>query len=78
MGTAELVKYLAQCLVDEPEHVEVEEAKGERSSVIRLRVADEDVGKVIGRRGRIVRAIRVVAKAAAAREGIRVDVEIAE
>ena len=74
MGTAELVKYLAQCLVDDPEQVTV----ADRSGVVQLRVSSDDVGKVIGRRGRIVRAIRVVAKAAAAREGIRVDVEIAE
>ncbi len=78
MGTVELVRYLTKALVDEPEAVEVREVAGERSSIIEITVAPDDIGKVIGKRGRIVHAIRTVAKAAAAREDKRVEVEIME
>lgn len=73
-----MVKYIARLLVDEPDAVEVNEVSGERSSIIEICVSPGDVGKVIGKRGRIVHAIRTVAKAAAAKEGKRVEIEILE
>lgn len=72
----ELVEYLAKVLVDHPEQVQVNEVAGEQTVILEVRVAPEDVGKIIGKQGRIVRAIRTVAKAAAARTGKRVEVEI--
>ncbi len=72
----ELVELLAKALVDNPEAVEVNEIEGEKSVILELKVAPEDMGKVIGKQGRIAKAIRTVAKAAAAKEGKRVVVEI--
>ncbi|MEW6546355.1 MAG: KH domain-containing protein [Bacillota bacterium] len=72
----ELVELLVRALVDNPEEVEVSEVEGERSVVLEVRVAPEDVGKVIGKQGRIVQALRTVVKAAAAREGKKAVVEI--
>lgn len=72
----ELVELLAKALVDNPDAVEVNQIEGEKSVVLELKVADEDMGKVIGKQGRIAKAIRTVAKAAAAKEGKRVVVEI--
>ena len=67
----ELLEYLARELVDEPDEVQVEEVDDDRGVLLTLRVAKDDMGKVIGRGGRTARAIRTVMKAAAAREGIR-------
>ncbi len=78
MPVAELVEYLARSLVDDPDSVEVNEVAGERSAVVEVSVAPDDIGKIIGRNGRIVGAIRTVVKAAAAKEGRRVEVEILE
>jgi len=75
---AELLAYLALELVDEPDAVRVETEEREGALVLRLHVAADDVGKVIGRGGRIVRALRTVVRASAAREGRRVLIEIAE
>lgn len=75
-GLRELVEYLARSLVDRPEAVAVREVAGERSVRLEVRVDPADVGKVIGRQGRIVRAIRAVARAAGARAGKRVEVEV--
>ena len=72
----ELVEYIAKALVDHPDRVEVRQVEGERSVILELRVAPEDMGKVIGKQGRIAQAIRVVAKAAALRMGKNVHVEI--
>lgn len=72
----ELVKFIAQSLVDNPEMVEVKEIEGEQSVIIELRVAPEDMGKVIGKQGRIAKAIRTVVKAAATKENKRAIVEI--
>lgn len=74
----DLVEYLAKSLVDQPEAVEVSEVSGERSVVLEIKVAPDDMGKIIGKHGRIVKAIRTVAKAAATKEGKRVEVEIIE
>jgi len=72
----DLVEVLAKALVDHPESVIVEMKEREKSSVIELRVAPDDMGKVIGKQGRIARAIRTVVKAAATKERKRVTVEI--
>ncbi|MDK2822155.1 MAG: uncharacterized protein PWQ67_1201 [Clostridia bacterium] len=72
----ELVEFLAKSLVDNPDQVKVNEVEGERSVVLELTVAPEDMGKVIGKQGRIAKAIRTVVKAAAARQGKKVVVEI--
>ncbi|GFN23960.1 MAG: KH domain-containing protein [Thermoanaerobacteraceae bacterium] len=72
----ELVETLARALVDHPDEVRVTQIEGEKSVILELRVAPADMGKVIGKQGRIARAIRTVVKAAAAREGKRVVVEI--
>lgn len=71
-----LVEYIVKALVDSPERVEVREVQGERSVIIELRVAPEDMGKVIGKQGRIAKAIRTVVSAAAVKENKRVMVEI--
>ena len=74
----ELLEYLARQLVDEPGAVRVEEIDDGDDLVLRLHVAEGDVGKVIGRQGRIARALRTVVRAAAVREQRRVLVEIAD
>jgi uncharacterized protein len=75
---AELLAYLARELVDDPEAVRVDVEEREGALVLRLHVAQDDLGKVIGRGGRIVRALRTIMRATAVREGRRVLVEIAE
>ncbi|MCG9968191.1 KH domain-containing protein [Pelotomaculum terephthalicicum JT] len=72
----ELVEILAKALVDQPEKVNVHLVEKEKSILIELKVAPEDMGKVIGKQGRIARAIRTVVKAAATRHKKRVLVEI--
>ena len=74
---AELLAYLARELVDDPEAVRVSTDERDGALVLVLHVAPEDVGKVIGRQGRIVRALRTLVRASATREGRRVVVEIA-
>jgi predicted RNA-binding protein YlqC (UPF0109 family) len=74
----EIVEFLARRLVDEPDAVEVEEVEQEGAIVLRLHVAQDDVGKVIGRQGRIARALRSVVRASAARRKQRVLLEIVE
>ena len=71
-----LLEYLARQLVDCPDQVEVRELQGERSTILELRVAPEDMGKVIGRQGKTAQAIRTLVTAAGTREGKRVMVEI--
>lgn len=72
----ELVKIIAKALVDHPEAVEVREVEGSKSLVVELKVHEEDMGKVIGKHGRIAKAIRTVVKAAATKDDQRVVVEI--
>lgn len=72
----ELVEVIAKALVDNPEEVQVSEVSGEQSVIIELKVDPEDMGKVIGKQGRIAKAIRTVVKAAAIKENKRVIVEI--
>jgi len=72
----DLVEFIARSLVDDPEAVSVTEIEGERSIILELRVAPDDMGKVIGKQGKIAKAIRTITKATAAKEGKRVVVEI--
>lgn len=72
----ELVEYIAKSLVDNPEEVSVNEIEGSQSVIIELRVAEADMGKIIGKQGRIAKAIRTVVKAAAIKNNKRVVVEI--
>ena len=72
----ELVRTIASALVADPNAVEVEEQMDEDRSIIKLHVAQEDMGRVIGKQGRIAKAMRTVVKAAATRENKKVTVEI--
>lgn len=72
----ELLENIARSLVDHPDDVSVEVINGETSVVLELRVNQDDMGKVIGKQGRIAKAIRTVVKAAATKENKRVSVEI--
>ena len=72
----DLVEYIAKSLVDNPQEVDVREIEGDNSVVIELRVASEDMGKVIGKQGKIAKSIRILSKVLAAKEGKRVAIEI--
>lgn len=72
----ELIEIIAKALVDKPEEVRVNEIEGEKSIIYELTVAPEDMGKVIGKQGRIAKAIRTVVKSAAAKTNKKVMVEI--
>ena len=74
----ELVKYIAQSLVDYPDQVSVTEVEGNQTSVLELKVAKEDLGKVIGKQGRTARAIRTILSAASAKIKKRTVLEIVE
>lgn len=74
----ELVKYIAQALVDNPDQVEVSEVEGSQTSVLELKVAKEDLGKVIGKQGRSARAMRTILSAASAKLKKRTVLEIVE
>jgi uncharacterized protein len=74
----ELVEFLARALVEQPEAVRVDEVSENGDTVLEVRVADDDLGRVIGRNGRVANARRAVAKAAATHERRRVMVEILE
>jgi len=73
-----LVKYMAQALVDSPEVVEVSEIEGDKTSVIELRVSKEDLGKVIGKQGKTAKAMRTILSAASAKLRRRTVLEIIE
>lgn len=72
----ELVEVIAKALVDNPDEVVVTEKEDGKNIVVELHVASDDMGKVIGKQGRIAKAIRSVVKAASSKENKRVDVEI--
>lgn len=74
----ELILFIAKALVDRPEDVQVMEIKGEKTTVLELRVAQEDLGKVIGKEGRTARAMRTLLNATAAKERKRAVLEILE
>ena len=74
----EIVEYLARRLVDDPDAVRVQEIERDGDTIIELHVAKDDVGKVIGRQGRIARALRTIVRASAARRSGRTLLEIVE
>ncbi len=74
----ELVEIIARSLVDHPDDVSVTQVESDQSIVIELKVASDDMGKVIGKQGRIAKAIRTVIKAAATKEDKRVMLEIVQ
>lgn len=72
----ELLEQLAKALVDKPDEVEVSVVEGEKSVILQLKVAQDDVGKVIGKQGRIAKALRTIVKASSVKEGKKAVVEI--
>ena len=72
----ELVEFVVKSLVDAPDEVSVNVIEGEKSTILELKVAQEDVGKVIGKQGRIAKAIRTILSASATRDGKRANLEI--
>jgi predicted RNA-binding protein YlqC (UPF0109 family) len=74
----ELIDYMARALVDNPDQVKVSEIEGEQTSVLELRVAKEDLGKVIGKQGRTARAMRTILSAASTKIRKRAVLEIIE
>jgi uncharacterized protein len=74
----ELVQYLARYLVNNPEAVEVKETQGDTASVLELKVAPEDLGRIIGKQGRTAKSIRTILNAAASRTNRKVVLEIVE
>ena len=71
-----LVEYVAKALVDKSDAVKVDEVQDGNTTVYELEVDEEDIGKVIGRQGRVVRGLRALVKAAATRKGTRVDLDV--
>ena len=78
MALKALTEYIAKSLVDHPDLVDVNEIEGERTTVLELRVAEDDLGKIIGKHGRTAKAMRTVVNAAAAKEQKRAVLEILE
>ena len=74
----ELVEFISKALVDSPDDVEVSEVSGEQTVVLELRVAKNDLGKVIGKQGRTVKAMRAILNAASSKLKLRADLEILE
>ena len=73
-----VLEYVARSIVDDPDSVEVEADEGANSVSLRLHVAPDDMGRVIGRRGRVAQAIRTLVRAAGAREGVDAQVDIVD
>ena len=78
MPAKELVEYVAKSLVDDPESVRVEETRDRDGIVLELQVAEDDMGKVIGRNGSVAKALRTLLKVTSAREGEPVSLEIVD
>ncbi|HNR87744.1 MAG TPA: KH domain-containing protein [Spirochaetota bacterium] len=76
MGYRGLVEFMVKSLVDHPDEVELREIEGEKSTILELKVTKDDIGKVIGKHGRIARAIRTIINASATKSGKRVVLEI--
>jgi len=72
----ELVSYVAKALVDDPNEVEVNVIEGEKSTIIELKVSQDDIGKVIGKHGRIAKALRTILSATSTKTGKRIVLEI--
>ena len=75
-NVADLVEYLIAALVDNPDAIAIDVTDGEGTSLIEVHVDPEDVGKVIGRHGRVIKAVRTLARACAARDDLVADVEV--
>ena len=78
MALKTLVEYIAKSLVDHPDHVNVNEIEGEKTTILELKVNEDDLGKIIGRHGRTAKAMRTVINAAATKEQKRAVLEILE
>jgi len=74
----ELIEFMAKSLVEHPDEVTVSTFESDKGTVFQIKTAESDTGRIIGKEGRIIKAIRTVAKAAAVKEGIKVQVEIEE
>ncbi|PHS35226.1 MAG: RNA-binding protein [Alkaliphilus sp.] len=74
----ELVRVIIEALVDQPEKIEITETEGKQTIIIEIKVAQEDMGKVIGKQGRIAKAMRTVVKSAAMRDNKKVIIEIVD
>jgi predicted RNA-binding protein YlqC (UPF0109 family) len=72
----ELIEYVVRRLVSHPDEVHVDEVPSGRVTLYEISVAEDDMGKIIGRQGKVIRALRTVAKAGATRQGIRVEVDV--
>ena len=72
------IEYIAKCLVDRPEEVEVHEVEGTNTCILELRVGDGELGKIIGKHGHTIQAIRTILSGVAAKEGKRMVLEILE
>jgi predicted RNA-binding protein YlqC (UPF0109 family) len=75
-GLKDLLKFIVEHLVDNPQDVEVKEVENERSTVLELKVNEADMGKVIGKKGRIIKSLRIVVRAAAIHEGKSISIEL--
>ncbi len=78
LSVVDLVREIAQALVDEPAAVEVQSVAREENTVLRLKVAPQDVGKVVGRQGNVIRSLRTLAMTIGARIGRRIHLEIVQ
>ncbi|MBD3181001.1 KH domain-containing protein [Candidatus Poribacteria bacterium] len=78
MALKTLIEYIAKSLVDHPDQVDVNEIEGEKTTILELKVAEDDLGKIIGRHGRTAKAMRTVINAAATKESKRAVLEILE
>ncbi|MBN1898091.1 MAG: KH domain-containing protein [Spirochaetes bacterium] len=76
MDPKTLVEYIVKALVDKPESVSLHTVEGEKTTIIELRVDNDDIGKVIGKQGRIARSIRTILSAVASKSGKRINLEI--
>ncbi len=74
----ELVEFIAKSLVEDPEQVDINEVEGDKTTIIELKVAQEDMGKIIGKQGKTARAIRTILNATAAKAGKKAVLEILE
>jgi predicted RNA-binding protein YlqC (UPF0109 family) len=72
----DLVRDILKAIVDNPDAVEVKEVEGERASIIEIKVSPDDVGKVIGREGRIINSLRQIVRAAAGKDNKRITIEL--
>jgi len=72
----DLLEFIVKSLVDDPVQVEITEVSRDRAVILKLRVAPEDMGRIIGKNGRVVNSIRALLRVAAARDGRRVDLEV--